>query len=590
MCISTFNHTTRTYRYLIKVSIVLVLYLLSARLGDFLNFIDVFNHGQYPPYWPPSGVAFALILLLGGKVWPGIALASLILIPESYWFLENDPHISDVIIVSSGFTIGRVLEPLVGYHFFRKVSRETNPFKNPKTSINFVITTLIISVIGAGMSSTAIQIASPATTEIYLVRMGAWYIDNVVGILVFSPFILAVYYFATDSGFEKRKHCKLLWILWLPLMLAVAYLFYLIHPKLTSTHIAVINCLPFLVIPFLFWLAFKYHMAISSFAVIITSLIAIYLTTRGIGPFVLDGDWHMSVLLLQSFLLVATISILISAAVSNERKTNERQLMSQALQLQQANQSLISTMNHLNEARNKAEESDQLKSAFLRNLSHEIRTPMNAVLGFAELLERPNLHGDKREAFMKLIRERSKILLGTLNDILYISMITSGQMSSVTTVGSMDDFLQRALEKFKSENNHLENKNISVTLTNECSMPDRHIQADFNNLQQVLANLLANAAKFTHEGYIEIKCVRQHPHELLFSVSDSGIGVPAEQRDLIFQPFRHGSQEIHQNYGGTGLGLAICKGLIELWKGRIWIESQMGKGTIFYFTMPFIPA
>jgi len=247
-------------------------------------------------------------------------------------------------------------------------------------------------------------------------------------------------------------------------------------------------------------------------------------------------------------------------------------------------------LNELELAKEKAVESDRLKSAFLANISHEIRTPMNAIMGFAELLEKPTLPEQKRETFSKLIHSRSKDLLSIVNDILDISKIEAGQITPVPVAGNLAELFDRLLMNFNEETIHLRNKQITLRISNTLPAHQNIILADFNKLNQVLTNLLTNAAKFTQEGIIGLTCLLISSPELLFVVSDTGIGIPNDQHEVIFKPFRQATESTHQQYGGSGLGLAICKGLVELWGGRIWVRSELGKGSTFYFTMPYVPA
>jgi len=238
----------------------------------------------------------------------------------------------------------------------------------------------------------------------------------------------------------------------------------------------------------------------------------------------------------------------------------------------------------------RAQESDKLKAAFLANISHEVRTPMNAIMGFAELLERPHLPEKKRAQFSKLIYERSRNLLQIVNDILDVSKIEGGHISSVPTNGNIKELLDSLLSTFTVEVFHLKDQNILVKTVNELLSHQWIISADFLRLNQVFTNLLNNAVKFTGIGTIELGCKLLDSNQLLFWVRDTGMGIPSNQLEAIFRPFHQADLSIHQQYGGSGLGLAICKGLVELWNGTIWAESEVGRGSSFYFTMPFIQA
>ncbi len=242
---------------------------------------------------------------------------------------------------------------------------------------------------------------------------------------------------------------------------------------------------------------------------------------------------------------------------------------------------------NLEEARNKAEESDRLKSAFIANMSHEIRTPMQAILGLSELLDRP-VSEEKRKKFTSTISQRAKDLLLVMNDVLDISRIQAGFKSSVITKGNVEELLMQLASGYQTDSLHVQQKEVEIKWFNELKGEENNMLADFLHLKQVLNNLLSNALKFTDAGLIEFGCELQDGNTLLFSVRDSGVGIAKEKQEQIFKPFRQANETIHINHGGSGLGLAISKGLVSLWGGRIWVESEEGKGSVFYFTMPYV--
>lgn len=242
---------------------------------------------------------------------------------------------------------------------------------------------------------------------------------------------------------------------------------------------------------------------------------------------------------------------------------------------------------NIQDALRKAEESDKLKSAFLANISHEIRTPMNGIMGITELLERPNLTEQKKAEFLRLMYERSHHLLSVVNNILDISKLEARQVTPVHVVGNINEVFERLILTFGGENHLVKRKEITLRVVNRLTPRQNVIMADFIRLYQILHNLIANAIKFTVEGEVEFGCMLQNPEQLLFWVKDTGIGIQEHNIDNIFKPFQQASESTHEEFGGSGLGLAISKGLVEMWGGRIWVESKVGRGSVFYFTMPF---
>lgn len=240
----------------------------------------------------------------------------------------------------------------------------------------------------------------------------------------------------------------------------------------------------------------------------------------------------------------------------------------------------------LQEAKERAEEADRLKSAFLANMSHEIRTPMNAIMGFSTLLAKANISNEKQKHYASIIKGRSNDLLKIIDDILDISKIEANQLvlqeSSHSIKALLDEVLDYALSKLEIGNN----PKVSVSLVNQI-VDNEILIVDSGRLKQVLYNLLENALKFTHTGEIEIGCKQGKNDNLLFYVKDTGIGIPLEKQVPIFDRFTQAHDIAQHNNTGTGLGLAISKGIVELMGGQIWVESQEGEGSTFYFTIPY---
>lgn len=242
---------------------------------------------------------------------------------------------------------------------------------------------------------------------------------------------------------------------------------------------------------------------------------------------------------------------------------------------------------NLIEAKRRAEDADKLKTAFLSNMSHEIRTPMNSILGFSTLLENPNLSEQQRLKYIEFINKNGENLLNLIGDIIDIAKIESNQLrikKSSCNLNYLVTELKESLEKVKE----LEGKNdVELRLSYD---QDRLISifTDCHRLRQVLVNLIYNAIKFTHKGYIDFGYKIMDDSEILFHVKDTGIGIPEEMKDKIFERFHKDETSVKKSYGGAGLGLAISSQLVKLLGGEIWVESAVGEGTSFYFTIPYI--
>lgn len=230
----------------------------------------------------------------------------------------------------------------------------------------------------------------------------------------------------------------------------------------------------------------------------------------------------------------------------------------------------------LEAARIKAEESDRLKSAFLANMSHEIRTPLNAIVGFSKLVIDAECTNEKKQ-YAEIIERNSEILLNLFNDILDLSSLEADSLSfNIRPIKLIDICLQ--LEQqfcYKVKN--------GTKLILDDVDTELYVSGDWNRIIQIISNLLSNAAKFTPKGEIHFG-YREKEDFVEFYVKDSGIGIPAERVATIFQRFG----KINDFVQGTGLGLTLCRMLVEKMGGRIWLRSQEGKGSRFYFTLPLI--
>jgi PAS domain S-box-containing protein len=257
-------------------------------------------------------------------------------------------------------------------------------------------------------------------------------------------------------------------------------------------------------------------------------------------------------------------------------KLNEELTMS-IIRIQNMNDELI-------HSKVKAEESDNLKSAFLANMSHEIRTPMNAIMGFSGFLLEPGLTKEKIEEFVQIINVSSLQLLSVISDIIDISKIESGQIVIDSELVNINHLMNELFVTYKKL---VELKKLSLYYSNESDSKLDQIKTDGNRIKQIFCNLINNAIKFTTEGKIEFG-FKIKGNFIEFYVKDTGIGIAPENQKMIFQRFRQVETTNGRVYSGNGLGLSISSALVEKLGGTIEVNSELGKGSTFIFTIPYV--
>ena len=231
----------------------------------------------------------------------------------------------------------------------------------------------------------------------------------------------------------------------------------------------------------------------------------------------------------------------------------------------------------LRDAKDRAEESSRLKSAFLANMSHEIRTPLNAIVGFSDVLASGGSSEDEQQGYVDIIKTNSDLLLRLINDILDVSRLEADRVTFTFEECDVVPLCQRVLASV-SQARKSENEFIF-----ECDRESMDMRTDTQRLQQVIINLLSNADKFTRNGKITLGLkVDEKQREVLFSVSDTGTGIPLEKQKLVFERF----EKLNEYVQGTGLGLSICKLTVEKWGGEIWVDPGYTDGARFVFTHP----
>jgi PAS domain S-box-containing protein len=272
-----------------------------------------------------------------------------------------------------------------------------------------------------------------------------------------------------------------------------------------------------------------------------------------------------------------------------ERKVAEKEILRKNEEYLTANEELNESLQRireinveLEEAKERAEESDRLKTIFLANMSHEIRTPMNGILGFASLLKQSKVSEKQQKKYLEIIEQSGERMLNTINDLIDISRIEAKEVKLYTSELDLNDAVNYLYGLFKPDT---DDKNLSFSYALDLNSKSPRVVVDKEKLYAVFMNLIKNAVKYTNEGHIEFG-ITKSGEILECYVKDTGIGIPEERREAIFDRFVQADMNIAQPYEGAGLGLAIVRGYLELLGGDIRVESSPGEGAAFYFKVP----
>lgn len=287
-------------------------------------------------------------------------------------------------------------------------------------------------------------------------------------------------------------------------------------------------------------------------------------------------------LVISSLLLVIIIiTILLRKQYLQKTKANKL-LKDQKSELEKNRLELI-------KAKDKAEESDRLKSSFIANMSHEIRTPMNGIIGFSELIKTEGIQDEQTKSYLDIVIDNGKKLIGILDNLLDISLIETNQLQLKYADFNLTNLLDELQQTYKAKAD-IANKPVNIQLLSDPDYEDIFLHADEFRVKQIIDNILANAYEYTEKGEIKFGYKVNTTNKYIdFFITDTGIGIPKKIRSVIFDRFRQADESFTRKHGGTGLGLTISKRLVEMMGGKIWLKSQEGKGSTFRFTLPLKP-
>ncbi|MGH7258860.1 MAG: sensor histidine kinase [Nitrospiraceae bacterium] len=539
---------------------IAAIYFVAGKLGLKLA---VF-HQSATPVWPPTGISLAAFLLFGYWVWPSIFLGA---------FAVNMTTAGSM-TTSLGIATGNTLEGLLGLFLINHFANGREVFTRQHDTLRFVLLAALLSTaVSATFGVTSLSLAGYAEWGAYSAIWITWWLGDAVGALIVTP---AIVLWVSERAVKWSRRQLLEMGVSLTLLCLVTVVVFHSRQALTAPNYP----LGFLTLSILIWIAVRLGSRATATAILLCAGIAIWGTLWGFGPFA-RGSPNESLLMLQAFMAVIAVTALALTVGVSEQKRVEQALDQLNQTLERRIQDRTST---LQVAVEQLQELDRLKSAFVTIVSHELRTPLTSIKGLVEnmLQELTGPLNDKQTHYLSRIQLNAERLTRMLNELLDLSKIEAGKMEILRSSMSLYELFADLLEGFQPL---AQLKSISMEVAPTEGIPTIH--ADRDKLYEVLANLLDNAIKFTPSGgRVQIGAQILDSRYIKVGVSDTGCGISDEHLLKIFDKF-YRVQSSSEHVAGSGLGLAITRGLVELHGGTIAVESASGKGSHFYFTLPY---
>ena len=525
----------------LRVIVLAAVYVVVARLGLMVDAVA----GFATLVWPATGIALAALIHFGYRLWPGILLGAFI---ANAW--AGAPA-----LVALGIGAGNTLEAVAGALLLRSI-----PGFRP--SLDRLPDVLGLVVLAAGVS-TAIS-ATMGVMSLYLgglvaldnaaTAWRAWWLGDAIGDLIVAP-VLLVWSGARALRLASGRRLEAVAVVVSILLVAIGVFGGVGWGAGRTFEQA------YLIFPPLMWAAIRFGQRGAATALLLTSAIAIIGTLDGRGPFAQEGLLE-SLFPLQTFMaVVAATTLILGASIAGRRRAEE--------ELRQAHATVT--------------EANRAKAQFLAVMSHELRTPLNAISGYVDLmlLDTPEPVTDLQRSYLTRIRSNQQHLLVMIEEVLSFAKVEAGRLSLSLATVPVRELFESLAALFEPE---LQRKGIS--LVDDATDRSLAVRADPEKLRQIVLNLLANAMKFTHPGgRITLGALRDGDRVRLW-VADTGIGIPPDQLERVFEPFFQVDRGLTRNFPGTGLGLAIAREFARAMGGDVTMESRLGEGSTAWLELP----
>lgn len=556
-----------------NILLVTLLYYVSAEV----SFLLAFNDSTLLPFWPPAGIALALVVLYGRKVWPGIAIGSLIITVKNFWFGSIE-SVQMLIAVSAVITIARILEPLAGELLLKRLVKKSYPFSTTIHAFYFVFISMAISCISSAIATVSLVWSDVIQNEAIVTTLFSLWSRNVVGILLFSPLLLSIRN-VTSKDFTYYKIGEI--AIFVVCFGAVLSMF-----NMDAFRTVFPYALPFVVIPFLLWLAFRFEGITSVAGYIGVSLAAIYYTSQAQGPFHIYTFTGDSILLLQVYVSVISVSTLVLASAVHERQQAQADLKKFSENLETIVQDRTMALKEEIQQREKAQQTLQhtneelLKKNteldnFVYSVSHDLRAPIASILGLINLAKKDKGESTK-QAYLEMMEKSAKQQDYFIKEILDQSRNSRLEVKSEPVL--FEPLIEEAFEQLDYSN--LNGNKFEKIITVEQDQP---FYCDKWRLKVILNNIISNSIRYKNgkDPVIRINA-KIDAHLLNLSIQDNGKGISKDHIANLGKMFYRATDE----GAGSGLGLYIVKETVHKLKGSLAIESEEGHGTTVKFMIP----
>ncbi len=525
------------------LAILAVVYTVVAKLSLQLAFFQP----NASPVWPPAGIAVAAVLIMGYRVWPAIFLGA---------FLANITTAGNN-LTSLCIAAGNSLEALCGAWLINRFANRTEVFERAQDVFKFVLIAVLSAAISAFIGPAALTLRGFAAPEHYRAIWFTWWVGDVTGYLIVAPLVFL--WWVRPRWRESGKRTIEAISLFVLLTILAETVFGGWFPSFTKNYPLGIICGPVIL-----WTAFRFTQREAITQIVLLSTIALWGTLHGYGPYQTISA-NQSLLNLQLWVIVLTLTTMILASAMAERRRVEAELEQQKAAVEAANRT---------------------KDKFIAMLSHELRTPLTPVLALVDMLEDDSETSSTLKANLAVIRRNVELESRLIDDLLDLTRVARGKLSLELKRIDAHDAITQVIEMCRSEIS-AGKLNLKLDLKAQAS----YIAADSAKFQQIIWNLLKNAIKFTPEnGEIALSSTNQGPKTLTITVKDTGIGIEPENLERIFDAFEQGVQPSPRK-GGLGLGLAISKAIAQAHGASLIATSEgRNRGTTFQLTMPVVSA